>query len=70
MTYNQIQIIYKTRYGKTVKSCWIADIKRELKLTKRQAYNRINDTTVKHPCPKGLIKERLTEIIKTCYNTV
>ncbi|WP_299137130.1 hypothetical protein [uncultured Tenacibaculum sp.] len=70
MTYNQIQIIYKTKYGTTVKSCWIADIKRELKLTKRQAYNRINETTVKYPCPKGLIRERLTEIIKTCYNTV
>ena len=67
-TYKEIQSIYKTKYGKTIKSCWISDVKRELNLTKRKAYNRIDDDKVKYPCPKGEIKERLIEIIKTGYN--
>lgn len=68
MTYKKVQSIYKTKHGKTVKSCWIASIKRELNLTTRKAYNRLHNDKVKYPCPEGEIKQKLTEIIKTIYN--
>ena len=63
LTYKKIQSIYKIEYGRTIKSCWIADVKRELNLTKRKAHNKINDDKVKYPCPIE-IKERLIDIIK------
>ena len=69
MTYSKIQTMYKLKYGKTVKTCWIADIKREMKLTTRISFNRIDKEKVKYPCPEE-IRENLSEIIKTCYNTV
>jgi hypothetical protein len=63
MTYKKIQESYKELYGTTVKSCWIADVKSELGLTTRLAYNRINAETAKYPCPTELIRGRLNEII-------
>lgn len=50
VTYQQAQTIYKERYGKTVKTCWIADVKRKHGETKRQAHNRIGSKP-KYPCP-------------------
>ncbi|MGB0880990.1 MAG: hypothetical protein ACPGTO_10525 [Polaribacter sp.] len=67
ITYKEVQSIYKEKYGRIIKSCWIADIKRELNLTKRKAYNRINDDRVEYPCPEN-IKENLMKIIKDSYN--
>ncbi len=64
MTYNKIKESYKNLYGKTIKSCWIADVKRELGLTTRQAYNRINAEVPKYPCPTELIRKRLKDIIQ------
>lgn len=70
MTYKEILAIYKSKYGRTIKSCWIADIKRKSGLKVKESPNRINKAKVKHPCPEGEIKERLTDLIKTCYNIV
>jgi hypothetical protein len=64
MTYNSVQSEYKRLYGKSIKSCWIADAKRELHLTKRIAYNRLSLSSVKHPCPTVEIKERIIKIIQ------
>jgi hypothetical protein len=63
MTYKDIQENYQKLYGSSVKSCWIADVKRELGLTTRFAYNRINTESPMHPCPNGLVKTRLEKII-------
>lgn len=40
MTYKVIPEIYKRHYDRTIKTCWIADIKRQLGLTTRKASNR------------------------------
>lgn len=50
-TYNDIQEYVRTNYGRTVKSCWIAEIKRAYGLTKRQSPNRADPDAVKYPCP-------------------
>ena len=64
LTYKQIQAEYFRLYGKPIiQSCWIADVKRELGLTKRIAYNRIDKKSAVKPCPGGQIRDRLKEII-------
>ncbi|MGI9256036.1 MAG: hypothetical protein ACR2PY_03780 [Salinispira sp.] len=40
VTYKAIQAEYRARYGKTVKTCWIAHIKRDHDATTRVAPNR------------------------------
>lgn len=67
MTYKNIQQLYKDQFNKTIKTCWIADVKRELGLTTRILKNRISNKTVKYPCPDGEIKIWLREIL-TQYN--
>ena len=68
MTYKEIQECYKKQYGKTVKTCWIADVKNEMGLTNRKAYNRRSNSVMQNHCPEGIIKTRLKKIIrlKTC----
>ena len=61
MTYKEIQSAYKSKYGKTVKTCWIADIKRKHGATNRAAHNRISDDP-KYPCPSN-IEPQLTELM-------
>jgi hypothetical protein len=51
MIYKEIQEIYLRHYGKSIKTCWVADAKRELGFTVRIAPNRININTSKHQCP-------------------
>ena len=63
MTYKTIQILFKTEFNKTIKTCWIADVKRELKLTKRVSANRINQNSVKYPCPNNETKYWLRKIL-------
>ena len=63
MTYEQIKEEYKRIYNKTIKSCWIADAKRDLHLPQRAAYNRIDINSPKHPCPNSEIKERIKRIL-------
>ncbi|MNQ94592.1 hypothetical protein D3C85_1101140 [compost metagenome] len=63
MTYKTIQELYKNQFNKTIKTCWIADVKRELGLTTRISKNRINKDSVKYPCPNEEIKIWLREIL-------
>jgi hypothetical protein len=63
MTYKTIQELYKNQFNKTIKTCWIADVKRELGLTTRISKNRINVDSVKYPCPNEEIKIWLREIL-------
>lgn len=49
-TYSEVQRLYYSKYKRTIKTCWIADVKRKLGLTTRVAANRINKTKVKYPC--------------------
>lgn len=62
MTYEKAQRIYKKRHGKTVKSCWIADIKRKHGMTKHQSWNRIGPKP-KYPCPDDVFP-KLEKILK------
>jgi ribosomal protein S15P/S13E len=66
MTYKQIQSEYERLYkSPVIQNCWIADVKRELGLTKHIAYNRKDKHSVVKPCPKGIIRERIMKIIKS-----
>lgn len=51
MTYKNIQIIVKNRYGFVPKSCWIAHILSDYSKTTRQSHNRIDINKRKYPCP-------------------
>lgn len=63
MTYKEIQESYKNEYGTTIKSCWIADVKRKLGKTTRKAYNRISKKKVKYPCPNNVIRTRIEQYL-------
>ncbi|RPG31125.1 MAG: hypothetical protein CBB72_012580 [Muricauda sp. TMED12] len=64
MTYREIQERAKKELGRTVKTCWIADVKRELGMTSRIAYNRKSSSKVVYPCPDGAVKQWLLKILK------
>lgn len=51
-TYKQIQEYLKERHGRTYKSCWIAHVKSDYGLTKRQSPNRYDPNKRVHPCPE------------------
>ena len=65
VTYTQAQLHYKKRYGKTVKTCWIADIKRKHGETNHKAYNRIGNKP-KYPCPDDVF-DNLERILKELH---
>lgn len=65
MTYKQIQSQAKKELGRTIKSCWIADVKRELGLPIKFTHNRIDPLKIQDPCPEGEIKEWLLNILKS-----
>jgi hypothetical protein len=67
MTYKEIQKYYKNKYNRVIKTCWIADVRRELGLPTRRAYNRKNDFVL-FPCPEGEVKKRIKAIIKLNCN--
>ena len=61
-TYKEIQEDIRHRHHVTVKTCWIADVKRQHGLTKRMASNRLDPMRAKYPCPQdkqALIEESL-----------
>ena len=62
MTYEKAQLIYRKRYGKTIKTCWIADVKRKHGKTNHKAPNRIGNKP-KYPCPNNVFKD-LEKILK------
>ena len=42
-TYRQVAECVRRRTGRTVRTCWIAEVKRELGMTNREAYKGIAD---------------------------
>jgi hypothetical protein len=65
MTYKEIQQCYYKQFNRTLKTCWIADVKRERGFTTRIAYNRIDSTRVKYPCENQEINKWLIEILSS-----
>lgn len=64
-TYKDIQEDIRQRHHFTVKTCWIADVKRQHGLTRRMASNRLDSIRVKYPCPQdkqALIEESLRRL--------
>lgn len=51
VTYSDIQKAVKRRYGKTIKTCWIAHVKELNGLRLKAAPNRISRHHRRHPCP-------------------
>lgn len=51
MTYKEIQEEHRKIYNRTVKSCWIADVKRKLGYPVRISPNRIDKAEIKNKCP-------------------
>ena len=59
-TYRQVAECVRRRTGRTVRTCWIAEVKRELGMTNREAWNRGLGRGVP-PCP-----DRYKEAIRYC----
>lgn len=68
MTYNMIASEFRKRHNRHIKSCWIADVKRELGMTTRVASNRISISDVKYPCPTKEIRDRIKSILLSGEN--
>jgi len=64
MTYKQIQEAHLRLHNRAIKSCWIADVKRELGMPVRMAPNRENTDIIKNKCPDRY-KQSIKEIILT-----
>ena len=62
MTHKEAQTLYKERYGKAIKTCWIADMLRKHGRTKRESWNR-RGTEPKYPCPDN-VSLKLEKILK------
>jgi hypothetical protein len=50
-TYKDIQADVLGRYGRSIKTCWIADVKASHGLTSRVASNRVSLERREYPCP-------------------
>lgn len=64
-TYKEIQEDIRQRHHVTVKTFWIADIKRQHGQTRRIASNRLDPERAKYPCPQDkqvLIEESLKRL--------
>ena len=59
-----IQEHYKKTFGKTIKTCWIADVKRELGQTTRKSHNRLNENSVKYPCSNAEVRNWLIQLLR------
>ena len=63
-TYKQIVECVKRLTGRTVKTCWVAEVKRELGLTTKAAWNRGQGAGAP-PCPA-----RYKEAIRQCIEAL
>ena len=52
-SYKEIQTFVKEKYGFSVKTCWIADMKEICGLSKGVAPNRISLDSKINPCPES-----------------
>lgn len=50
-TYKQIQDYIRSKYGYSVKTCWIAHMKEVCGLNLKVSPNRHSPTSRVHPCP-------------------
>ena len=50
-SYAEIQAFVRTKYGPTVKTCWIAHVKELNGLPVRRAHNRMPGSGRANPCP-------------------
>jgi len=57
MTYKEIQTVYQLNFGRTIKTCWIADVKRQMGLPVRRAFNRIDENVILNKCPQNIIAQ-------------
>jgi len=64
--YVKIKDEYKRQYGRTVKTCWIADVKRKVGLPTKVSNRRINPNEIANPCPES-IRPNLEPIIEKVY---
>jgi hypothetical protein len=55
-TYNLIQKYVKSKYGRTVKSCWIAHVKEMNGLNPRVSPRRYDPKVRQVPCPADKVK--------------
>ena len=55
-TYTEIQSDIKDRFGKSIKTCWIADVKELNGLKPKPSVNRLSLKIRKHPCPDNYRK--------------
>ena len=62
MTYAEIQAVYCKLYGTTVKTCWIAEVKRKYGKTTRRAWNSGTGGGAP-PCPEDVFR-RLEKVMK------
>ena len=64
-TYRDIQEDVRRRYGRTVKTCWIAHVKELNGIRPRRSPNRIDPNRRMHPCPASvrlLIEESMRRL--------
>ena len=66
MTYREISETHKKEFGKSIKTCWIADVKRQLGYHIRYAYNR-KGNDVMYPCPDKFV-DSITTVIHMLEN--
>ena len=62
-TYRRIQEYVRLKYGYTVKTCWIADVKEREGLSPRRAPNRRTGKRA-NPCPPDKL-EPIREALRT-----
>jgi hypothetical protein len=63
-TYKQIIEYVKTRHNYSPKTCWIADVKKQMGFNIPCAPNRKDEKTRKYPCPKNKIEDIKAAIIQ------
>jgi len=64
-TYQEVQDDIRNRYGRTMKTCWIAHVKELNGLAPRMSANRISSQNRKHPCPdrwRPIIEESMRRV--------
>ncbi|MDI9357864.1 MAG: hypothetical protein QM528_02825 [Phycisphaerales bacterium] len=59
--YKDIQATFKKKYGITIKTCWIADVKRQMGFKVREAHNRQGNKII-NECKKEYI-QKIKDII-------
>jgi hypothetical protein len=62
-TYKSIDARYREKFGRTVKPCWIADVKETNGIALRSMSTRPASFKRKHPCP-GHLRAQVEEVMR------